>query len=369
MFRRQLYILGTLINFLKFGAVVSVLFLLTQAANGQSNDQTLPTPVLTDEINGTIRALDVGDSRLTRHFYAFEATPGDLTVTVSSRNLNGDVDIFTAVTFRPLLKISIYANTIPPEVTKGVYFRSRQLLILRVEARSPDDDPGSYRITFGGSFQRFSGGIPVAENSESTADTTATGRNPRRLSSVGAAIPQPPEPKAEEPRTEEKTGETEAPKKAEAKPEPRPKPTRTTGRGSARNRTPRTTRTKPPEAAKPEPDKTESADTGAPKTENPTTAKPRSAKSRTTRPKAEPKPAEGEEKSTETQPTGQAQEPQPGPHLIIEQTDGTRIDRPMSTVRRVIVEGGTIVVVLKSGKIERVPMSAVSRMSIEPEQR
>jgi hypothetical protein len=52
--------------------------------------------------------------------------------------------------------------------------------------------------------------------------------------------------------------------------------------------------------------------------------------------------------------------------LIIEQKDGTRIDRPMSTVRRVIVEGGTIVVVLKTGKIERVPMAAVARMSIEP---
>jgi hypothetical protein len=269
--------------------------------------------------------------------------------------LNGDVDIFTAVTFRPLLKINIYANTIPPEVTKGVYFRSHQILILRVEARSPDDDPGSYRITFGGSFQPFSGGIPVAENTESTS-TSTTSSNPRRLSSVGATIPRPVEAKTEEAKTEEKAPEAEPPKETETKPTPKPKPTRTTTRGSGRNRTPRT---RPPETAKPESAKTEN-----PETEKPKTEKPKTAKSRTTKPKVEPKPIEGEEKSGETQPTAPAQEL--GPHLIIEQKDGTRIDRPMSTVRRVIVEGGTIVVVLKSGKIERVPMSAVARMSIEP---
>jgi len=356
----RLYILGTLIDFLKLGAVVTVLLLSTQVSSAQSNDQTLPTAVLTNEISGTIPALDVGDSRLTRHYYAFEATPGDLSVTVNSRNLNGDLDIFTAVTFRPLLKISIYANTIPPEVTKGVYFRTRQIVILRVEARSPDDDPGSYKITFGGSFQPFSG-IPVAENTESSSDTATTSRNPRRLSSVGATIRQPPEPKAEEARTEAKTPDTEPPKETEPKPEPKPKPARTTTRGSARNRTPRTTRTKPPETAKPTP---ESTKTDTSETDLPTAAKPKTAKSRTTKPKVEPKPTAGEEKSAETQPA--TPQELPGPHLIIEQKDGTRIDRPMSSVRRVIVEGGTIVVVLKTGKIERVPMSVVARMSIEP---
>jgi hypothetical protein len=350
-----------------FSTVPLFLWLAAGAGHAQSNDQSLPTPVLTSEINGTIRALDIGDSRLTRHFYAFEATPGDLTVTVNSRNLNGDVDLFTAVTFRPLLKISIYANTIPPEVTKGIYLRTHQILILRVEARSPDDDPGSYRITFGGSFQPFSGGIPVAENTESSSESTTTSRNTRRVSSVGATIPQPPEPKSEEAKTEEKPPNTEPPKETEAKPEPKPKPTRTTSRGTARNRTPRPPRPKPAETEKPKPEpaKAETSESGTSETEKPKTEKPKTAKSRTTRPKVEPKPAESEEKSGETQPTTPAQEP-PGPHLIIEQTDGTRIDRPMSTVRRVIVEGGTIVVVLKTGKTERILMSRVARMSIEP---
>src|SRR5947209_7800043 len=127
--------------------------LWAEISYAQSTDQSLPTPVLSNEISATIRALDLGDPRLTRHFYAFEATPGDLLITVNSRNLNGDVDVFTAITFRPLMKISVYANTIPPEVTKSIYFRTRQILILRVEARTPNDDAGAYRITFGGSFQ------------------------------------------------------------------------------------------------------------------------------------------------------------------------------------------------------------------------
>jgi hypothetical protein len=42
------------------------------------------------------------------------------------------------------------------------------------------------------------------------------------------------------------------------------------------------------------------------------------------------------------------------------------MDRPMSTVRRVVVEGGMIVIVLKTGKTERVRLSEVARMAIEP---
>jgi hypothetical protein len=38
----------------------------------------------------------------------------------------------------------------------------------------------------------------------------------------------------------------------------------------------------------------------------------------------------------------------------------------MSTVRRVIVENGVIVIVLKTGRIERIPMTNVARMAIEP---
>lgn len=317
----------------------------TRNVVAQSNDQYLPTPVLANEINGTIVPLDLGDSRSTRHYYAFEATPGDLNLTVNTRNLNGDVDVFTAVTFRPLTKITIYAGTIPPEVSKSLYFRTRQILILRVEARTPNDDPGTYRISLGGSFQPFSGGIPVAENAPTeTEPDKRDDKNVRRLSSVGATIPRPPGEVVEEP----KPAETEVEKPAEEKPvtpspSARRNTTRTPPRPNPRRRTP-TRRTTPP--------KTEAA------------------KTETEQPKTEvEKPPAGDERKTEEKPATEKppQEPPPGARLIIEQTDGTRIERPMSTVRRVIVEANVIVIVLKAGRTERIPMASVARMAIEPQ--
>ncbi|MFY9621478.1 MAG: hypothetical protein WAQ99_16825 [Pyrinomonadaceae bacterium] len=313
----------------------------------QSTNPELPTPVLSNEINGTIAVLDLGDSRFTRHYYAFEAAPGDLMVKVNSRNLNGDVDVFTAVTFRPLTKIALYAGSIPPEVEKSLYFRTRQIVILRVEARTPNDEAGTYRITLGGSFQPFSGGIPVAENAPTDTEPDKRDDNVQRLSSVGATIPKPPgEVAVEEP----KPAETPSEKPAEEKPvtptpSARRNTTRTPARRNPRGRTPpRNTRTTPP---KTEPAKTE---TEQPKTE-------------------EEKPPAEEERKTEEKPATEKvpQETPTGARLIIEQTDGTRINRPMSTVRRIIVETNMIVIILKTGRTERIPMASVARMAIEPQ--
>ena len=46
--------------------------------------------------------------------------------------------------------------------------------------------------------------------------------------------------------------------------------------------------------------------------------------------------------------------------------DGETIERDMSTVRRVTVEGNQVVVITKDGKIIRQPLTNVLRMSIEP---
>jgi hypothetical protein len=55
-----------------------------------------------------------------------------------------------------------------------------------------------------------------------------------------------------------------------------------------------------------------------------------------------------------------------GPRLVIETTDGTLINRPMSGVKRVTVENGQVVVVGRDGKIERVLLANVLRMTISP---
>jgi hypothetical protein len=346
-------------------ASLMFLILWARAVAGQSSDQSLPTPVLSNEISAKIVALDVGDPRATRHFYAFAAKPGDLLITVDSANLNGDVDVFTAITFRPLMKTTVYASTQSPQVTKGIYLRAHQILIIRIEARTPNDDPGTYHIHLGGTFEPFSGGIPVAENTESTESSTQKA-SANRLSSVGATIPRPPAEVTETAEAKpspapEKAAETsseEATKKETEKPAKPAASPRTTARGPRRGARPAPTRKPPAEkktesATKTETEtpKTEPAKTEAPKEEN---SAPAEKLSVTTAPVEKPKPQE--------------LSPAPvGARLIIEEKDGTRIERPMSTVRRVVVEGPTIVIVLKTGKIERINMSDVSRMAIEPQ--
>ena len=321
-------------------ALASSVCALRQRALAQSPDQNLPTPVLSNEVTGTIVALDLGDPRSTRHFYALEATPGDLLITLQSKNLDGDIDLFTAITFRPLMKTTIYGSGQSQEITKGIYLRTRQILILRVEARTPNDEPGTYRVHFGGTFQKFSGGIPVAENTQ-PPELTPEKSGANLLSSVGATIARPPaevvEPAAT-PSPEKPSEETAAKTTPATKPAATSRRTTRAPRRGSRPTPPRsTTASGTTEPSKPEPKKTE---------ENPVTEKT----------------APAEEKAK-----GQEIAPEPaGARLVIEQKDGTKSYRPMSAVRRVVVEGGTIVIVLKSGRVERIQMANVARFAIEP---
>jgi len=361
-------------NFFVTFLIATVLCVVVSTGFAQSSDQSLPTPVLTSEVNGTIAPLDLGDSRVTRHFYAFDASPGDLIITTDSKNLNGDIDVFTAVTFRPLMKTTMYANTQMPEVTKSIFLRVHQILILRIEARTPSDEAGSYHIRFRGSFEPFSGGIPVAEATESTAESPRSSRGTKRVSSVGATIAEPPaeatakteptpapvsEPRAVAtgPEAENSKPATEGPKKAEV-------PKSTKAKTTARS-TPRNSRRRTPARSKPTSQPKESAETSANKSET-EPAKESDTVKKETPGGGKSNAAVSKTTATPEQPAQEITPPPTGVRLVIEQKDGTKIDRPMSTVRRVVVEGNVIVIVLKTGRIERVPMSVVTRMAIEP---
>src|SRR5215510_12971054 len=150
--------------------VVGVLLLFSAlSVAAQSLDPGAPTPIRSANLLGKIAARDLGDSRLTDHYYMFKGTPGDLLITVQSRNLNGDLDVFTAMTLRPVLKLSLYAENTKP-VTKAIYLRKPEDLILRVEARSPNDDEGTYQLFFGGSFAPMIAAADEAED-ETSPDT------------------------------------------------------------------------------------------------------------------------------------------------------------------------------------------------------
>src|SRR5829696_3291388 len=153
--------------------VLAFLFLVATSVAAQSLDLNVPAPVRSSSVSGRIVARDLGDARLTDHYFAFTGTPGDLLITVQSTNLNGDVDVFTAGGLRPLLKLTLYAEATAP-VTKGIYLRKREDLILRVEARSPNDDEGSYRLSFGGAFEPIIGGPDIAETETPGVETPRT---------------------------------------------------------------------------------------------------------------------------------------------------------------------------------------------------
>ena len=319
--------------------VVALLFALASLVRAQSTDPNAPWPVRSNTVTARIAARDLGDARLTDHYYAFTGTPGDLLITIQSNNLNGDIDVFTAGTLRPLFKISLYAEISTP-ITKGIYLRRREDLILRVEARSPNDDEGIYRLTFGGSFQPMPGGPDLAETetpSTSPSETPVGGRKTKRVSSSGARIeePAPPVTEVAATPTPEPTPEATPEPKAVETPTPVEKPVEEKAEKPAPVRN---TRTRRPAGRRTTPTTTpRTRDTVASETPQP---KP---------PPVEPEP-----------------EPEIGPRLVIETNDGTLINRSMSTVKRVTVENGQVVVTGKDGKIQRVLLINVVRMSIAP---
>jgi hypothetical protein len=314
-----------------------LLLALVVSVSAQSTDPNAPWPVRSNTVTARIAARDLGDARLTDHYYAFTGTPGDLLITIQSNNLNGDVDVFTAGTLRPLFKLTLYAEISTP-VTKGVYLRRREDLILRVEARSPNDDEGIYRVTFGGSFQPIAGGPDLAEAetpSTSPGETPAGARKTKRVTSAGARIEEPAPPVTE-------VAATPTPEPTpEATPEPKPVETPATVEKPAEEKPEkpapvRNTRPRRPASRRPAPVTTPRArDTAATET-----------------PAPKPPPVEPE--------------PEVGPRLVIETNDGTLINRPMSTVKRVTVENGQVVVTGKDGRIQRFLLIDVVRMSISP---
>jgi len=160
----------------------------------QSTSQNYPTPITSNEISGTIAARDIGDARLTNYFYVFNAVQGDVFINVVTKNLNGDIDIFTADNLRPLTKITIYADASDNETGRVIYLRQPVKLILRIEGRTPNDTAATYRIKFAGSFAPAQANT-TAENQDTETPTVKTdNQTDVRVNSVGTIIEIKPKP-------------------------------------------------------------------------------------------------------------------------------------------------------------------------------
>lgn len=296
---------------------VIVTFGALTVVSAQSSDQNFPTPVTTSEIRGIIRARDIGDSRVTTYFYAFDGEQGDVFINIQSRNFNGDIDIFTADTVRLLTKIVLYADAGITETGRIVYLRKGERLLLRVEGRPPGDDPASFVIKFAGSFVALKGSdVP---NGGAIPKVPSSDLDGVRLNSAGAEVQPSERPKPVDRSNESSTRETEA------------KPEKTL---TLKKEIPKKVGS---EAQKPKP-----------------VRRPAAEAAKTTEP---PKVV-----VTSNLPA----DPLASIHLIIELKDGSTFEKPMNEVLRFSTDSrGTITVIGKDGKIVRYQITDVARVTIQ----
>ena len=354
-------------------ASACLLALAHGAARAQSGDLGYPTPIFSNEITGRIAPRDIGDPRHTRHYYIFRGTEGDISVTLESAELSGDVDLFTAGTLRPLLKLTIYGG--PTAATKSVYLRREETLVLRVQARAAGEAEGTYRIRLGGSFAPAPAGLAEAP-APAVPEASASEPGTRRVTATGARIDEPAPPAAEasaEPTPTPAEGER-AEESAPAARREAPRSGRR-ARGAANRRRGRAEPAAPAEPAR-EGETTErsaeAAETTPPAEARPEETTPAPATTRTRRPSPRRNRARPPRRTT---PRESAEQPEdaapaatpeaPGRRLVIVTKDGETLERDMRTVRRVTIENNQIVVVTRDGKVIRHPLSNVARMAIE----
>ena len=161
----------------------------SQSVYSQSSDVNFPTPIITNEITGTISARAVGDSRLTRFFYKFNGTQGDIFINVKTNNLDGDIDVFTVKELDSLTKITIYSDSSENETGRVIYLRKPETLILRIEARSPNDNPATFTIKFAGSFAP----LPITSENLRVSKPKVKGANQGavKVNAIGTIIETP----------------------------------------------------------------------------------------------------------------------------------------------------------------------------------
>jgi hypothetical protein len=333
---------------------LSAFFLISAftLAFGQSRDVNFPTPVRSNEITGLIAARDIGDSRATSYFYTFEGGQGDLFINLVTRNFAGDVDVFIADGLRPMTKMVVFANPDESETGRLIYLRKPEKLILRVEGRTPNDDPATYRIKFGGSF------IASSEKGADEGIPTVAGTDPNqpgvKVNSVGTIIAVIPKPVAAKPEPVAKNVEPPA-KKVERpakRAEPEPKAEARTKAAEAQPKKPAvvvTERANPlatAKAAKNAPPKKPAA------TNKP--APPKKAAAKAAKPAPPPRT-----------PPEPAPDPLANVRLVVELKDGTTVWLPMPEVQRFGFDKGVLTIVAKDGSVTRYPIVDVAKVTMQ----
>ena len=349
----------------------------------QSALQDHPTPITRNEIEATVKARDVGDARLTTHYYWFEGAQGDVFINWTSKNFAGDVDLFVQNGSRSLTKIVVYADFGEVETGRVIYLRKPERLLLRVQGRTPNDDAATYRLKFAGSF------VAAAQNEKDVPMLPSVGENVSgtvRVNSVGTILPPLPKPveakadaalppaagtpelpepaKAEaERQTDEKQAvseeKTEPPKLEVVVDDPikkvdppstpssrrPPRKTRTAGKSPVNNSETKVEK-------KDDAGKTQEKDMATPVSENDNQSVVRSE-------------TEAKETVEEKPKMAAKADPLANVHLVIMFKDGRKIERPLPEVFRFSVDRGVLTVVSKDGRVGKYQMIDVSKVTIE----
>jgi hypothetical protein len=322
----------------------------------QSTEISFPTAITENQLSGRIKARDIGDPRLTTFYYTFNADQGDLFVNVVTKNLSGSIDVFDADDMRSLTKILVYADLGDSETGRVIYLRKPEKLILRIEGRTPNDDPADFQVKFAGGFEAA---VPT-KNEPPVPKVTDLGTNDSgiKVNSAGtivAVIPKAsptPSPDTDSLAADEKSVEPML------KPEPNQvSKTRSleTEEAATKTKKPKATRAPKATVRKAEGKGTllKSAPIRVEKDEPPPPPPPR---------RKPPKVIVTDNTATSEV---VAVNPLANVRLVILFKDGRKVERPMTEVLRFTADQTTLTVVSTNGRIVRFPILDVASVSIQ----
>ena len=325
--------------------------------HAQSTDQNFPTAVTSNQIEGTIKARDLGDSRQTSYFYTFNSTQGDVFINVVTTNFNGAIDIFNADQLQPITKIVFYSSDSANETGRVFYLRKPEKMILRVQGRTPNDDPATFQIKFAGSFAPA---VQIAENERPEAPkVTKENQSDIIVNSVGTIIgvkPKPtPEPIAKkEEVVVEKTEETDELEKTEQK---------TTVAETKPDEIIEEKEEKPVQVIVTDPTVEQKSDeTIAEKPEIIVETPETETKSEELKKEEETANAKKEDEKTDKEEKAKALA---NINLTILLKNGDKFVRPMSEVFSVNIDDGKMTVITKDGEIRRFSIFDIAKTTIE----
>jgi hypothetical protein len=349
--------------------IVFVLIFLAYGIMAQSTNVDFPTPITKDEVKGKIPARDIGDSRLTSHYYVFDGRQGDIFINIEASNLDGDIDVFLAENLKPLTKINLYADSGLTQTGRELYLRKPERLILRIQGRTPNDDTATYSIKFTGSFQAVAAKTVAEEPKLPKVESESEGEV--KVNSVGTIIETKPKPALSPKSAVAKNSTGKIPEKSKSLPESvstvKPKPTKTT---------PKTADTKIAESKKESEKKVESPvaedlskseETDKVENKEVQTPKPRTTRTKTTTKKtlASARSKKSETVQPNSNPAEELAKALENVRLVVEFKDATRIERPMNDVVRFGVDKGILTIINKDGSIGKYSILEISKISVQ----